>query len=293
MKEQDFHLSETHCCSCPAYRLPSETADGASNPIRAPRLTLHHIGSLPMAALPLVAIILFSPVSTQPLSSPPLLQVLQRLSSLSDPSPYTASPGPSSTGPNMGLKTRSQDPPPLYTVLNAKNNFYVFKRLKKLRSTVCCGMRLLRRIQIPGARPVTPGHGRSHRARQFVRWRGCFCTALLVWPAKHTYLFSGSLKGLLTSASEHSLYVHQEWTSFGATGRGENSKSSGTEASPSRSNSGTGPSAAASLLCREHGQNPHFRIFHLLSSRSRILFQNTLCLLPYFFQVFLQMAPSQ
>lgn len=122
----------------------------------------------------------------------------------------------------MGLKTRSQDPPPLYTVLNAKNNFYVFKRLKKLRSTVCCGMRLLRRIQIPGARPVTPGHGRSHRARQFVRWRGCFCTALLVWPAKHTYLFSGSLKGLLTSASEHSLYVHQEWTSFGATGRGEN-----------------------------------------------------------------------
>ena len=135
---------------------------GTSNPIRTPRLTpstskalVQHTSSLSMVGLPLVAFTLLqSNLNTtaewpQHLNFPPLLKILQRLNSLSAPSPYTASPDPFSTGPIVGLKTRTQDPPPLYTVLNAKNNFYIFKRLKKLKSTVCCDMRILYRIQIP------------------------------------------------------------------------------------------------------------------------------------------------
>lgn len=132
-----------------------------SNPLRTPRLTpstskalVQHTRSLSTAGLPLMAFALLqSNLNTtaerpQHLNFPPLLKTLLRLNSLSDPSPYTASPDPFSTGPNVGLKTRNQDPPPLYTVLNAKNNFYIFKQLKKLKSTVCCDMRLYR-IQIP------------------------------------------------------------------------------------------------------------------------------------------------
>lgn len=197
----------------------------------------------------------------------------------------------------MGLKTRSQDPPPLYTVLNAKNNFYVFKRLKKLRSTVCCGMTVTQNPDSRGtaghtrARPVTPGTTVRALAGLLLH-----CASGVAGEAHIPVLrlFKGFADFCLRTLTVRAPRM-DKFRSHWARRKRVNiiSKSSGTEASPSRSNSGTGPSAAASLLCREHGQNPHFRIFHLLSSRSRILFQNTLCLLPYFFQVFLQMAPSQ
>ena len=122
------------------------------------------------------------------------------------------------------------------------------------------------------------GHEQSHRAWLFTYWLGLLLHYTSGMTVKAQCICSLALQRVCWLLFQIHWALRKQANVI--------SEASGTEASLFRTNWSTRPSAAASLLCREHGQNPLLRTFHLLSSRSRMLFQNTLCCFPTFSKSF-------
>ena len=185
-----------------------------------------------MVRLPPVASPFSSPISTQQLNFPPLLKILQRLNSLSDPSPYTASPdSPQDLQWVWKLGVRTHHLCIQFSMLKIIFTFLSDWKNSKVQYVVT--WEYYTEFKFQWARPIT--------LSMTTHWLGLLPHYFRCERRSSVYLFSGSLKGSLTSASEHSLFVHQEWDKFRihwALRKQVNitSKSSGTEVSLSRSN---------------------------------------------------------